>query len=103
MVYVGDGSSDVHSMLHVNHAHGFTIAVSQARPIARIARRTIQSDDALAVLVPLLEDVVGWSAERIHALFEEHGLAIQEWEKTRTDRLSIGSDAVAPPEVSATA
>src|SRR5688572_14085874 len=34
VVYVGDGSSDVHAMLHVNRRDGFTIAVSDARFIA---------------------------------------------------------------------
>src|SRR5689334_7287515 len=27
-IYVGDGSSDIHVMLHVNNCHGFTISVS---------------------------------------------------------------------------
>ena len=35
IVYVGDGSSDIHVMLHVNRCDGFTIAASEARYIAR--------------------------------------------------------------------
>jgi len=31
VIYVGDGSSDVHVMLHVNNHDGFTIAVSETR------------------------------------------------------------------------
>jgi phosphoserine phosphatase len=31
IIYVGDGSSDVHVMLHVNVRDGFTIAVSEAK------------------------------------------------------------------------
>jgi 3-deoxy-D-manno-octulosonate 8-phosphate phosphatase KdsC-like HAD superfamily phosphatase len=31
IVYIGDGSSDIHVMLHVNHRDGFPIAVSEAR------------------------------------------------------------------------
>ena len=31
VVYVGDGSSDVHVMLHVNRPEGYTIAVSEAK------------------------------------------------------------------------
>src|SRR5437764_790935 len=50
VVYVGDGSSDLHVMLHVNRGDGLTIAVSQARHITEIARRTVISDDALGVL-----------------------------------------------------
>ena len=52
VVYVGDGSSDVHVMLHVNRLDGMTIAVSENKYITQIARRTILSDDALSVIVP---------------------------------------------------
>ncbi len=89
VVYVGDGSSDVHVMLHVNRLDGYTIAVSENPYIAPIARRTILSDDALSVLVPVLEDIVGADALRVRALFESHGLEIREWDKVRTDTLTI--------------
>ena len=88
-VYVGDGSSDLHVMLHVNSGNGFTIAVSEAKHITRIARRTVISDNALSVLVPVLEDVVGWDAARIRQLFASHGLVLQEWDKARTDWLTV--------------
>lgn len=90
IVYVGDGSSDVHVMLHVNRRDGFTIAVSEAKYIAQIARRTILGDDALSVLVPILEEIVGMAPPQIRSFFEEHGLVIQEWDKVRTDWLTIG-------------
>jgi len=48
IVYVGDGSSDIHVMLHVNVRDGFTIAVSEAKHVAQIAKRTILSTNALA-------------------------------------------------------
>jgi phosphoserine phosphatase len=89
VVYVGDGSSDVHVMLHVNRRDGYTIAVSEAKYIAQIARRTVISDDALSVLVPILEDVAGLDPAAIRAFFESQGLAIQEWDKVRTDWLTI--------------
>ena len=92
IVYVGDGSSDVHVMLHVNRNDGFTIAVSETRHIAQIARRTVLSDDALSVLVPILEEIAGWDAARIRSLFESNGLLIQEWGKVRTDWLTIGEN-----------
>jgi 2-hydroxy-3-keto-5-methylthiopentenyl-1-phosphate phosphatase len=97
VVYVGDGSSDVHVMLHVNRLEGYTIAVSEGKYIAPIARRTVLSDDALSVLVPILEDVVGWTdALRIRGFFERYGLEIREWDKVRTDFLTIGESPVAP-------
>ena len=88
-VYVGDGSSDVHVMLHVNNRDGFTIAVSENRLLARIARSTVLSDSAFGVAVPILEHVVGWRAARIRDLFESYGLSLHDWEKARTDRLTV--------------
>ncbi|HEV8485717.1 MAG TPA: haloacid dehalogenase-like hydrolase [Blastocatellia bacterium] len=93
IVYVGDGSSDIHVMLHVNHQDGFTIAVSEAKHIAQIARRTIMSADALSVLIPILEDIVQWDANRIRSLFESQGFLIQTWDKVRTDWLTIREDS----------
>src|ERR687891_1531815 len=54
-IYIGDGSSDVHVMLHVNNRDGFTIAVSENKQLAHIAKRTVLSDNAFSILVPVLE------------------------------------------------
>jgi HAD superfamily phosphoserine phosphatase-like hydrolase len=89
IVYVGDGSSDVHVMLHVNRLDGLTIAVSENKYLTHIARRTILSEDALSVLIPILEDIVGWNSNQIRSLFESHGFVLQEWNKVRTDSLTI--------------
>jgi phosphoserine phosphatase len=99
VVYVGDGSSDLHVMLHVNRGEGLTIAVSQVRRISEVARRTVMSDDALSVLVPVLEEIAGYGTPEIRALFDRHGFVIQEWEKVRTDWLTVREHAAAeqPP------
>src|SRR6266852_4603735 len=89
IVYVGDGSSDVHVMMHVNRLAGLTIAVSENKYITQIAHRTILSEDALSVLVPVLEDILGWNSLRIRAFFEAHGFVLSEWDKVRTDSLTI--------------
>jgi len=102
VVYVGDGSSDVHVMLHVNRLDGLTIAVSENKYITQIARRTILSDDALSVLVPVLEEIAGWNAARVRALFEAHGFIVRDWDKVRTDSISIGR-ATQPAPASAAA
>ena len=98
-IYVGDGSSDVHVMLHVNNRDGYTIAVSENRHLARIARRTVLSENALGIVVPVLEDIAGWRSPEIRALFDHHGLELEEWEKARTDRVRVretpGGDAAA--------
>lgn len=93
VVYMGDGQSDIPVMLHVNRGEGFTIAASEARAISHIAKRTIISDDALSVLVPILEDIVGFGPAQIRALFESYGLVIQEWDRVRTDWLTIRDGA----------
>jgi phosphoserine phosphatase len=88
-IYMGDGGSDVHVMLHVNNRDGFTIAVSENTQLARIARRTVLSDDAFSVMVPVLEQVLGWGTAEIRSLFESNGLTLHEWERARTDRVTI--------------
>jgi phosphoserine phosphatase len=95
VVYVGDGGSDVHVMLHVNRCDGFTVAVSENKYLTPIAKRTILSEDALSPLIPVLEEIVGLTdPARIRLLFEAHGLQIQEWDKAKTDWLTIRA---APP------
>lgn len=89
IVYVGDGSSDVHVMMHVNRLDGLTIAVSENKYITQIAQRTVLSDDALSVLVPVMESIAGWSSSRIREFFDRHGFALREWDKVQTDSLTI--------------
>lgn len=98
IVYIGDGSSDLHVMLHVNRRDGFTIAVSESKHLAPIARRTVLSDNALSVLVPILEEIVGWDPSHVRGLFEREGLLIQGWDKVRADWLTIGSGLRIPAE-----
>jgi len=76
-------------MLHVNRGDGLTIAASEARHISQIARRTVISDDALSVLIPILEEICGYDPSQIRSVFEDQGLLIQEWDRVRTDWLTI--------------
>ena len=89
IIYMGDGSSDIHVMLHVNARYGYTIAASESKHVAQIANRAVLSDNALAVLVPVLEKIVGWQRPRIRDFFESYGLLIQEWDRVRTDWLTL--------------
>ena len=43
----------------------------------------------IPVLVPILEDIVGWSRLRIRDFFGSYGLLVQEWERVRTDWLTL--------------
>lgn len=95
-IYVGDGSSDVHVMLHVNNRGGFTIAVSENKMLARIAKTTVLSDSAFSIVVPILEQLAGWTSPQIRELFETHGLTLRGWEKARTDRVTIQQSPPGP-------
>jgi hypothetical protein len=82
-------------MLHVNRRDGFTVAVSENKYITPIAHRSILSEDALSPLIPVLEEIVGLRDQMgIRLLFESYGLQIQEWDKVKTDWLTIR--AIAP-------
>ena len=98
VIYTGDGSSDIHVMLHINARDGLTIAVSESPHVSQIAKRTVLSSSALAVLAPILEEVAGWERYRIRGFFEANGMLIQEWERVRTDWLTLRATAGEPVE-----
>jgi len=102
VIYAGDGDSDVHVMLDVNARDGFTIAVSETRHVAHIAARTVLSTDALAVLVPILEKIVGWQRPEIRAFFESRGFLIHEWDRVRTDWVTLRPAGSSSLDVTAT-
>jgi phosphoserine phosphatase len=93
IIYMGDGSSDLPVMMHVNQYDGLTIAVSEAKFISRIARRTVLSDNAMSVLVPVFEEVLRWDSPEIRRFFASRGLMLREWDKMRTDMLTIEDNA----------
>jgi hypothetical protein len=43
----------------------------------------------MSVLVPVLEEVLRWDSVKIRRFFTAHGLMLREWDKTRTDMLTI--------------
>src|SRR5436853_453323 len=95
IIYLGDGSSDLPVMMHVNQHDGLTIAVSEAKFISRVAKRTVLSANAMSVLVPVMEKVMNWDSAKIRKFFASQGLTLLEWEKVRTDMLTI-QDAAEP-------
>ena len=95
IIYMGDGSSDLPVMMHVNQYDGLTIAVSESNFITRVAKRTGLSENAMSVLVPVLENVLRWDSARIRRLFGTYGLTLLEWEKRRTDMLTIQESGIA--------
>jgi phosphoserine phosphatase len=88
-IYVGDGRSDLHVMHHVNSRDGHTIAVSDFKAIGSIAHRTVLSESALSTLLPIMEDILLWSAPQIRHWFATAGLSLQGWDKSRTDWLTF--------------
>jgi predicted HAD superfamily phosphohydrolase len=89
VVYVGDGSSDVHAMLHVNNHYGFTVAVSGNHLLAGVARSTVISDNVCSVLVPVFEQVFGWRLPTIRSAMEASGLRLDAWKKERRDTVLL--------------
>jgi phosphoserine phosphatase len=94
VIYVGDGGSDVHVMLHVNNHDGLTIAVSENKQLARIAKRIVLSDCAFSIMLPILDQLMHWKTGDIREVFESYGLTLNEWEKERTDRVNIVETSV---------
>jgi len=101
VIYVGDGSSDVHVMLHVNNRGGFTIAVSENTQLARIAQRTVLSDNAVSIMLPVLDQVLGWAPREIRSLLEANGLLLDMWEKLRTDRVVVSDTSITASDTAA--
>jgi HAD superfamily phosphoserine phosphatase-like hydrolase len=91
VIYVGDGSSDVHVMLHVNNHDGYTIAASENGQLARIAKSTVLSNSAFSVMFPVFENILDWRTGAIRELLERRGLILQAWEKARADHVRIGA------------
>src|SRR5258708_9503757 len=80
-------------MMHVNQYDGLTIAVSEAKFISGVAKRTVLSANAMSVLVPVLERVMNWNSAEIRRFFRSHGLTLLEWDRMRTDILTIQAAA----------
>src|SRR6267143_1161370 len=93
IIYLGDGSSDLPVMMHVNQHDGLTSAVSEAKFISRVAKRTVLSANAMSVLVPVLERIMNWNSAEIRRFLRSHGLTLLEWDRMRTDILTIQDSA----------
>ena len=81
-----------------NQYDGLTIAVSEAKFISRVAKRTVLSANTMSVLVPVLERVMNWNSAEIRRFFGSYGLMLLEWDSMHTDILTIQDSAaqVAP-------
>ena len=94
-IYIGDGSSDLYAMHHVNSREGHTIAVSESKSLGRIVRRTVLSENVLSVLIPILENIMDWTRPQIREFFAQHGRGLQDWDKFRTDSLTFKTEGKA--------
>ena len=89
IIYVGDGSSDLHVMLHVNAYGGYPVAVSASPYLGHISKRTVLSDSALSILAPILEDILGYEEAQIRSFFADIGHTISEWSRVKTDWITL--------------
>jgi hypothetical protein len=53
------------------------------------------------VLAPILEDIAGWNRLRSREFFESYGIMIQEWDRVRTDWLTLRAVSVETEAASA--
>jgi phosphoserine phosphatase len=91
-IYVGDGFSDMYIILYLRTYHGYTIGVTQASYLGNICKKTIISNDALSLLAPILEDILGLSHQEIKEFYEEIGHPIQTWEKAKVEWFDFGAE-----------
>ncbi len=96
VIYVGDGSADVHTMLHVNKHYGFTVAVAENRLLAQVAQATVLSEHACSVMMPILEQVLGWRRPSIQSTMERSGLRVAAWQRNRTDTVRLAEFEAVP-------
>jgi len=91
VIYVGDGFSDMYTILYVRAYNGYTIGVTPASYLGSICKKTIISNDTLSLLAPILEDILGFSHEEVKSYFEKLGYPIQTWEKAKVEWFDFGS------------
>ena len=89
IIYVGDGISDIRVMLHVQVYQGYPIAVSSSSYLGHIANRTVISDNALSVLIPILEDKLGYSYDQIRDFYQNLGLPVSEWKRAKIEWVDL--------------
>jgi len=77
VIYIGDGLSDIHLMLEVRTYKGFPISVSLSSYLSHVAHISVISAETVAVLIPILKNIVGYSEARIRDFLLEKGLAIR--------------------------
>ena len=51
----------------------------------------------MSVLVPVLEEIIRWDSVKIRRFFAARGLTLREWDKMRTDMLTIEESADQAP------
>jgi len=89
IMYVGDGVSDINVMLHLRSLDGYPISASKSDYLGHIARRSVISDDALAYLIPVIEDILNLDIQEIRKFFLERNLVIQDWKRAKVDWITI--------------
>lgn len=89
IIYVGDGASDIHVMLHILSYRGYPITVSPAPYMGHICRRTVLSDNVLSILIPILEDIVELSEDEVRDFFEDKGHSVKDWSRAKTEWVDL--------------
>jgi len=99
-------SGEIDTITRATAGYGKVFVLDQLQSRAQIgpdqvAKRTVLSTSALAVLAPIFEDIAGWDRLRIREFFESYGVMIQEWDRVRTDWLTLRAVSVMESETAA--
>lgn len=92
VIYIGDGSSDFNVMLHVSAYGGYPIAVRFKNYIGHISKKTIVSQSALAVLIPILQDILKYDSNKITDFFAKIQRPLTRRDKVDVEFISLAED-----------
>ncbi len=94
VIYVGDGSSDYNVMLHVSAYGGYPIAVRFKNYIGHISKKTIVSQSALAVLIPILQDILKYDNNKVSDFFEKIQRPLKRRDKVDVEFVILSEKAI---------
>ena len=86
---MGDGSSDLNVMLHVNIERRFYDCRFEGTSYFASCQAQCARQQRPVCTGAIPEDIVRWPRLEIRDFFERYGFLIKEWESTRTDWLTL--------------
>ena len=89
IIYVGDGSSDIHVMLHVNNGEVSRSPFPRTASSRASRRAPCSATTRAACWCRSSTRCWGFAPAEIRTLLESTGLVLDDWQRDRTDRVQI--------------